>query len=203
MFYVLISALLFLLIYYIEYKRSKSKVNGGGSFYSAFKKNFQFKYFFLVSFIFTLVSFSIYLLMFKNDLLDFDNVIYIPYIFYTIIVAPIFEEYFYRFLPFEFFKSKSKYKNVLIVILSSLIFTMFHNLEGQQYLFIFIMAASLSLVYLKFKNISYNVMSHSLYNLVLNIFYLSNYKWAFMIIIIFGLFSFLVIFKNIRFVKKS
>lgn len=193
MYYLLISFISFGFILYIENKRCN--VNNNCSFIGSIKSCFDVKKFFLLPFVFVFSVFVCYLLLLKLNIMSFGVTknVYIPYILYSVVSVPIIEEYFYRFLPFQFIRKKNIISIIAITMLSSLLFTFFHNLKGIEYVFIFIMAVLLCVIYLKNRNISYNIMCHSLYNLVINIFYLSNYIFGCVVLIVFGMLGIFVI----------
>ncbi len=187
--YILTSLILLGFMFYIERKRkNNSKFVCMGSYIGAFKSYYKGVYFVFIPFIFAFCTLTILYLMNKFNLIDLGSVnANIIYIIYTSGIVPIIEEYFYRFLPYEIFGINKKYANVVIVLVSSLIFIMFHSLKGIEYLFMFVMAIILSIIYLKTRNISYSVMCHALYNLSMNLYYYSGVSYAYYALVIFGL----------------
>ena len=94
---------------------------------------------------------------------------FLPYILYSIMIVPLFEEYFYRFLPLSFSRYSNILVSVIVIFFSSLFFAYFHSLDSFTSVFVFVMAVIFSVMFLKTKNVCYPIMSHSLYNLISNL----------------------------------
>ncbi|MFN8670513.1 MAG: type II CAAX endopeptidase family protein [Candidatus Sericytochromatia bacterium] len=89
------------------------------------------------------------------------------------IFAPIFEEVFFR--GFIFHRLAIKFDVEKSVIFTSFLFGLVH---GSSFLQISIVGYLLCIVYLKYKNLTYNILVHSIYNFLIIIFkfILENYK---------------------------
>lgn len=191
MYYFVSSLVLFGLIGLIEFKRSENsyKFNDGCSFVNSLKNNFSVIKFICISLLF--VSFAMIFVIklersgfISSDIEDF-KVSFLPFIFYSSFLVPVFEEYFYRFLPYSFKKFDNVFVYLLVIFFSSLIFTYFHRVDMIQSVFIFVMAVIFSLVYLKTKNIIYSIGCHSLYNIVTLFRIYTGYSNALLFMILF------------------
>ena len=81
---------------------------------------------------------------------------------YTVILAPLGEEYFFRFLTY---KKLSKYGDKIYILLSSLLFAVFH-LNVFQIIYAFLMGTILGYMYAKTRNMKYNVSMHMIVNFI-------------------------------------
>lgn len=202
MFYLLVSFVLLFLIYSIESKKSKvSKLKDISYFKDSVRNDFNLVKILFTSLLFISLVMLIMIEMEQGGFISFQKEIfkikYLPYIIYSILVVPVFEEYFYRFLPYSFGKYNI-FAYILLVFFSSLIFTYFHSLDSFTSIFVFVMAIVFSVMFLKTKNISYPIFSHSLYNLITNLRVYVKFDSAFMYFIVFVLSLFVLIFYNKR-----
>ncbi|HHX66846.1 MAG: type II CAAX endopeptidase family protein [Miniphocaeibacter sp.] len=137
-----------------------------------------------------------------------------PYImfFVAVILAPIIEEYIFRYF---LYKKTSVFGDRIYILFSSLIFGMFH-LNILQSLYAFVLGLILSSLYLYTGNIKYPIIIHLIINLLgggISILTLAlnnniiSYIWAILsfILIVIGLFLlltwFIPKFRNIQFSK--
>lgn len=81
------------------------------------------------------------------------------------IVTPIIEEYIFRYMPYKLLKV-NKY---FIVIMSTLLFTLFHGKNIYESIIIFSCGLSLSIIYLKTNDIKNCIISHGIWNLIMNL----------------------------------
>lgn len=190
MYFIVSSVILLGLIYLIEVKKSEKsyKFNNYCSFSRAIKNNFSLIKFFCISIAFVSFAMILIIKLERGGFISFNqkdfNFSFLPYIFYSSFLVPIFEEYFYRFLPYSFKKFSNIVVYVLVIFFSSLIFTYFHNVDLFESIFIFMMAILFSLIYLKTRNISYVIGCHCLYNLTTLIRIYTGYSNALIFIIL-------------------
>lgn len=150
---------------------------------------------FFILFIYYLL---IYLEVINNENESFFEFKFITIMLSTIFVSPFIEEYIFRFLPYKYYnKSNLKY---FFIILSSVIFTFIHKVNGVEYLLVFLSSLMLSFVMFKSNKFIYNYSSHAFYNLilVLNKFLVDEVNLYLLVIYGFILIisSFMVIFGN-------
>jgi len=150
---------------------------------------------FFILFIYYLL---IYLKVINNVNESFFDFKFITVMLSTIFVSPFIEEYIFRFLPYKYYnKNNLKY---FFIILSSVIFTFIHKVNGIEYLLVFISSLMLSFIMFKSNKFIYNYSSHAFYNfvLVLNKFLVDEVNLYLLVIYGFMLIisSFLVIFGN-------
>ena len=150
---------------------------------------------FFILFIYYLL---IYLEVINNENESFFEFKFITIMLSTIFVSPFIEEYIFRFLPYKYYnKSNLKY---FFIILSSVIFTFIHKVNGVEYLLVFISSLMLSFIMFKSNKFIYNYSSHAFYNLVLvlNKFLVDEVNLYLLVIYGFILIisSFMVIFGN-------
>lgn len=150
---------------------------------------------FFILFIYYLL---IYLEVINNVNKSFFDFKFITVMLSTIFVSPFIEEYIFRFLPYKYYnKSNLKY---FFIILSSVIFTFIHKVNGVEYLLVFISSLMLSFIMFKSNKFIYNYSSHAFYNfvLVLNKFLVDKVNLYLLVIYGFILLisCFLVIFGN-------
>jgi len=205
MYYIIITLVLFSLIYFVDSKRVNNFCVS--SFKSEIINNFNIFRLCILSFLLSSI-FLISVVILESvgflsiNYFDFEFS-FLPYIIYTVIVVPVIEEYFYRFCPYSFGKFNNKLVYVIIIIISSLIFTFFHSMNFNHSLVVFFIAIILSLVYLFTNDISITILSHVLYNLGMNLKSYCNYNVMLFYLVIFGIFlmSFVIYsryFKNKR-----
>lgn len=172
MFYLVSSIVLLGLILFVEFKRSEvfGKFNQGCSFKKSLKNDFSVVKFICISLLFMSLAMIVVIKLerggFVSSVHEEFKLEFLPYILYSSFLVPVFEEYFYRFLPYSFKKFSNNLIYVLVVFFSSLLFTYFHRVDLFESVFIFLMAVIFSIIYLKTKNISYTIGCHSMYNLM-------------------------------------
>jgi len=86
------------------------------------------------------------------------------FIFRTLIIAPIFEELFFR--KFLFSKLQEKYQLIVAIIISSICFSLIHFEIPGNLLPSFIFGIISCLIYFKTKKISYSILFHFINNLL-------------------------------------
>ena len=82
--------------------------------------------------------------------------------FYTVIVAPLGEEFFFRFLPY---KKLSKYGDKTYILISALLFSVFH-MNIFQIIYAFLMGTVLAYMYARTRNMKYNILMHMIINFI-------------------------------------
>lgn len=200
--YLFISVILLFAIFALESRRNFiDKIFPDNiKFISVVKNNFNFWKILLVSFCFVSFSLLVIINMEQGGFLSFKRIefewSFLPYIFYSVFTVPIIEEYIYRFIPFSFKKFNNVLIYVIILLISSLIFTYFHNLDSFQSVFVFLIGVFFSVIFLKTKNIYYSILCHSFYNLVMNVRLYMNFGNTFMFVIIFIISLILLIHLN-------
>lgn len=119
---------------------------------------------------------------FETDFSSFDG--FRPVFFYsslsTLIVAPIFEEFFFR--KFLLVKLVEKNSKIIAILISSLCFAIIHIETPFNLIPTFIFGIVSSLIYLKTKRIGYSILVHFLINLSALIFYVLDFpldQWMF------------------------
>lgn len=83
----------------------------------------------------------------------------------TIFVSPFIEEYIFRFLPYKYVKDSNL--KFAVIVISSLIFTFIHKVNGIEYLLVFISSIMLSIIMIKSRKFIYNFSAHAFYNFIL------------------------------------
>jgi membrane protease YdiL (CAAX protease family) len=200
--YLFISVILLFAIFALESRRNFiDKIFPDNiKFISVVKNNFNFWKILLVSLCFVSFSLLVIINMEQGGFLSFKRIefewSFLPYIFYSVFTVPIIEEYIYRFIPFSFKKFNNVLIYVIILLISSLIFTYFHNLDSFQSVFVFLIGVFFSVIFLKTKNICYSILCHSFYNLVMNVRLYMNFGNTFMFVIIFIISLILLIHLN-------
>lgn len=172
--YLVISIISICVVLYVDKFLNRVK---GVRFYTSIRYKFNIINIIFVSIFFASFMLLVSILLENVGFLEISrgefNVSVIPYILYSIIVAPIVEEYFYRYCPYVIINNFRYAYYVLLV--SSVVFAYSHTLIVQEQIFVFCMAIILSLLYLKSKNILYPIVSHSMYNLFIQINYYTGF----------------------------
>lgn len=175
MFNILASIFVILFIIYIDRKTIKK-----GNVFESIKNNFSLDNLFGYALSFTFLLLFIYYLLQYLDILNV-NVVFnksIISIFFSIIITPILEEYFFRYLPYKFVKDKVN--RLYVMFISTILFTIFHSVIGIEYIIVFISGILLTMIYFKTENIFYSMFSHTMYNAILSYGYIigigANYK---------------------------
>ena len=91
-----------------------------------------------------------------------ENTLY--FIINAIIIGPIIEEIIFRYSSIELLREK--YKSWTIIILLSILFTLFHSYNIQGRITILILGLALSIVYYYTKNILNTIIIHIIYNVI-------------------------------------
>ncbi len=181
MYYILAIVIVILFIFYVEKKTSKDK-----NIIVNIKKDFSIIKLFGYSITFTfLILFVYYLLQYLGVLKVY--VVFnkgIMAIIFSSIISPIIEEYFFRYLPYKFVKD-NKFKWFLMLIMT-ILFTSSHNVNGVEYVLVFISGILLTIIYLNSKNIIYSVFSHILYNSILLFGYFINIQASIKTLLLYG-----------------
>lgn len=202
MYYLIISVVVLLTLMFVESKRIEisKKFGEENSFFKSFTNNFQIIRFICIPLMFVSIFMFFYIVLIENELviLNYQNfkLSHIPYIMYSIITIPIIEEYFYRFCPYSFKKFNNVMIYVIVLLVSSLIFTYAHRVGNYESIFIFVIAISFSVIYLITKNISYTIVSHSLFNLLMLIYGYINIGYKFVYLVIFCISLIILVINN-------
>lgn len=201
MYYLIISIIVLCALMFLENKRIKfaSKFGEENTFFKALKNNFKFINFICLPLMFLSIFMILYILLRKNGYVG-DNyqvfkLSHVSYILYSVFTIPIVEEYFYRFFPYSIKKFNNIFMYVIIIFISSLIFTYAHQVGVYESIVIFLIALTLSVIYLLTKNISYTIICHSLYNLLVLIYTYINIGYIYCYLVIFGI-SFIIFIIN-------
>lgn len=159
LYYLLTISIAFIYIYVVE-KKLKNKT----SILKEIKTNFNgvlmlsytLMFTFLILFIYYLLGYlDIIIILPTTNFNIFASLI-------SVLISPLVEEYTFRYLPYKLFPKKdNKY---LIMFISTMLFTMFHNIDKIEYILVFISGILLTLIYFKTNNILYSLVSHITYN---------------------------------------
>lgn len=195
----LFTLLIFLISYEIKKADLKRVINDSG-----------LPLFTLIPFVLGPLSNFTYCFVFRMDVNTTIDITFIFTILNTI-VCVIIEELLFRFISIEFFKKylkESKYKNILIVLFSSIVFSLMHciNFFGNSpYLvllqlgYTFVLGIFLSSISMMYENLYLPIIGHFLFNFLntdlVNVFYqydMSNIHYIiYSILVGVGLFSYL------------
>lgn len=197
MYYLFVSIFLVIVLCFIEYRRVKF-LGKEKSVLDSLKKDWNFVYIFFFSLMFvSLISLAV---LFLEDVgfvkiveKDFSFRVF-PHIIYSILVVPLVEEYFFRFLPFDFISEK-RMIYIIGIIISSLLFSFFHKTDFNYMIFIFVIGMLFSLLFLKTKNLSYCIFCHSLYNIFMNYLIYVGSVDVKLILVIFGISLLVMVYK--------
>lgn len=193
MYYLVISIIVLCALVFFENKRIKfaSKFGTEYSFFKVLNNNFRLINFICIPLMFVSFFMIIYILLRENGYVDVTyqsfKFSHISYIIYSIFTVPIIEEYFYRFFPYSFRKFNNIFLYIIIALISSLIFTYAHQVGVYESITICLIAVTLSMIYLLSRNISYTIMCHSLYNLLVLIYSYINISNIFIYLVIFSI----------------
>lgn len=82
--------------------------------------------------------------------------------FYTVLLAPLGEEYFFRYLPY---KKLAKYGDKTYILITALLFSVFH-MNIFQIIYAFLMGTVLGYMYARTRNMKYNILMHMIINFI-------------------------------------
>ncbi len=186
-FYVFVIALIF----YFEKEVFKKDLN-------LFRK-FSFKKLILCLSSFLFVTFLLTFLLMKLGLIEYTrrefnfSINLLPILVQTIIVSPFVEEYIFRYVPNKFAKNGKNF--IILMLISSFLFTIFHNFNFYEMSITFISALMLFIICYRTKRLTYSFICHSVYNLLIITFtYISDV--CYLIASLFSLFVFVLFVKN-------
>lgn len=186
-FYVFVIALIF----YFEKEVFKKDLN-------LFRK-FSFKKLILCLSSFLFVTFLLTFLLMKLGLVEYTrkefkfSINLLPILVQTIIVSPFVEEYIFRYVPNKFVNNSKSF--IVLMLISSFLFTIFHNFNFYEMSITFISALMLFIICYRTKKLTYSFICHSVYNLLIITFtYISDF--CYLIVSLFSLFVFVLFVKN-------
>lgn len=186
-FYVFVIALIF----YFEKEVFKKDLN-------LFRK-FSFKKLILCLSSFLFVTFLLTYLLMKLGLVEYTrrefnfSINLLPILVQTIIVSPFVEEYIFRYVPNKFANNSKNF--IILMLISSFLFTIFHNFNVYEISITFISALMLFIICYRTKKLTYSFICHSVYNLLIITFtYISDV--CYLIASLFSLFVFVLFVKN-------
>lgn len=186
-FYVFVIALIF----YFEKEVFKKDLN-------LFRK-FSFKKLILCLSSFLFVTFLLTFLLMKLGLVEYTrkefkfSINLLPILVQTIIVSPFVEEYIFRYVPNKFVNNSKSF--IVLMLISSFLFTIFHNFNFYEMSITFISALMLFIICYRTKKLTYSFICHSVYNLLIITFsYISDV--CYLIASLFSLFVFVLFVKN-------
>lgn len=186
-FYVFVIALIF----YFEKEVFKKDLN-------LFRK-FSFKKLILCLSSFLFVTFLLTFLLMKLGLVEYTrrefnfSINLLPFLVQTIIVSPFVEEYIFRYVPNKFANNGKNF--IILMLISSFLFTIFHNFNFYEMSITFISALMLFIICYRTKRLTYSFICHSVYNLLIITFtYISDV--CYLIASLFSLFVFVLFVKN-------
>ena len=186
-FYVFVIALIF----YFENEVFKKNLN-------LFKK-LSFKKLILCLSSFLFVTFLLTYLLMKLGLVEYTrrefnfSINLLPILVQTIIVSPFVEEYIFRYVPNKFANNGKNF--IILMLISSFLFTIFHNFNFYEMSITFISALMLFIICYRTKKLTYSFICHSVYNLLIITFsYISDV--CYLIVSLFSLFVFVLFVKN-------
>ncbi len=186
-FYVFVIALIF----YFEKEVFKKDLN-------LFRK-FSFKKLILCLSSFLFVTFLLTFLLMKLDLVEYTrkefkfSINLLPILVQTIIVSPFVEEYIFRYVPNKFANNGKNF--IILMLISSFLFTIFHNFNFYEMFITFISALMLFIICYRTKKLTYSFICHSVYNLLIITFtYISDV--CYLIVSLFSLFVFVLFVKT-------
>ena len=186
-FYVFVIALIF----YFEKEVFKKDLN-------LFRK-FSFKKLILCLSSFLFVTFLLTYLLMKLGLVEYTrrefnfSINLLPILVQTIIVSPFVEEYIFRYVPNKFVNKSKSF--IILMLISSFLFTIFHNFNFYEMSITFISALMLFIICYRTKKLTYSFICHSVYNLLIITFtYISDF--CYLIVSLFSLFVFVLFVKN-------
>ena len=191
MLYLIVYVFVVFLVFYFEKEVFKKDLN-------LFKK-FSFKKLILCLSSFLFVTFLLTFLLMKLGLVEYTrkefkfSINLLPILVQTIIVSPFVEEYIFRYVPNKFVNNSKSF--IILMLISSFLFTIFHNLNFYEMFITFISALMLFIICYRTKKLTYSFICHSVYNLLIITFtYISDV--CYLIASLFSLFVFVLFVKN-------
>lgn len=191
MLYLIVYVFVIALIFYFEKEVFKKDLN-------LFRK-FSFKKLILCLSSFLFVTFLLTFLLMKLGLVEYTrrefnfSINLLPILVQTIIVSPFVEEYIFRYVPNKFANNGKNF--IILMLISSFLFTIFHNFNVYEMFITFISALMLFIICYRTKKLTYSFICHSVYNLLIITFsYISDV--CYLIVSLFSLFVFVLFVKN-------
>lgn len=162
-------------------------------------RKFSFKKLILCLSSFLFVTFLLTFLLMKLGLVEYTrrefnfSINLLPILVQTIIVSPFVEEYIFRYVPNKFANNGKNF--IILMLISSFLFTIFHNFNVYEIFITFISAIMLFIICYRTKKLTYSFICHSVYNLLIITFtYISDV--CYLIASLFSLFVFVLFVKN-------
>lgn len=191
MLYLIVYVFVVFLVIYFEKEVFKKDLN-------LFRK-FSFKKLILCLSSFLFVTFLLTYLLMKLGLVEYTrrefnfSINLLPILVQTIIVSPFVEEYIFRYVPNKFANNGKNF--IILMLISSFLFTIFHNFNFYEMSIAFISALMLFIICYRTKKLTYSFICHSVYNLLIITFtYISDV--CYLIASLFSLFVFVLFVKN-------
>lgn len=191
MLYLIVYVFVVFLVFYFEKEVFKKDLN-------LFRK-FSFKKLILCLSSFLFVTFLLTYLLMKLGLVEYTrrefnfSINLLPILVQTIIVSPFVEEYIFRYVPNKFANNGKNF--IILMLISSFLFTIFHNFNFYEMSIAFISALMLFIICYRTKKLIYSFICHSVYNLLIITFtYISDV--CYLIASLFSLFVFVLFVKN-------
>lgn len=191
MLYLIVYVFVVFLVFYFEKEVFKKDLN-------LFRK-FSFKKLILCLSSFLFVTFLLTFLLMKLGLVEYTrkefkfSINLLPILVQTIIVSPFVEEYIFRYVPNKFANNSKSF--IVLMLISSFLFTIFHNFNFYEMSITFISALILFIICYRTKKLTYSFICHSVYNLLIITFtYISDV--CYLIVSLFSLFVFVLFVKN-------
>lgn len=191
MLYLIVYVFVVFLVFYFEKEVFKKDLN-------LFRK-FGFKKLILCLSSFLFVTFLLTYLLMKLGLVEYTrrefnfSINLLPILVQTIIVSPFVEEYIFRYVPNKFANNGKNF--IILMLISSFLFTIFHNFNFYEMSITFISALMLFIICYRTKKLTYSFICHSVYNLLIITFtYISDF--CYLIVSLFSLFVFVLFVKN-------
>lgn len=191
MLYLIVYVFVVFLVFYFEKEVFKKDLN-------LFRK-FSFKKLILCLSSFLFVTFLLTFLLMKLGLVEYTrkefkfSINLLPILVQTIIVSPFVEEYIFRYVPNKFVNNSKSF--IVLMLISSFLFTIFHNFNFYEMSITFISALMLFIICYRTKKLTYSFICHSVYNLLIITFsYISDV--CYLIVSLFSLFVFVLFVKN-------
>ena len=191
MLYLIVYVFVVFLVFYFEKEVFKKDLN-------LFRK-FSFKKLILCLSSFLFVTFLLTFLLMKLGLVEYTrkefkfSINLLPILVQTIIVSPFVEEYIFRYVPNKFVNNSKSF--IVLMLISSFLFAIFHNFNFYEMSITFISALMLFIICYRTKKLTYSFICHSVYNLLIITFsYISDF--CYLIVSLFSLFVFVLFVKN-------
>lgn len=163
MLYLIVYVFVVFLVFYFEKEVFKKDLN-------LFRK-FSFKKLILCLSSFLFVTFLLTFLLMKLGLVEYTrkefkfSINLLPILVQTIIVSPFVEEYIFRYVPNKFVNNSKSF--IVLMLISSFLFTIFHNFNFYEMSITFISALMLFIICYRTKKLTYSFICHSVYNLLI------------------------------------